>query len=361
MPIESIKSSNKTLSQYLPGYRLFLVVLVIASLALAKDFLLPIAIAFILSLILSPAVRTLTGWKVPNIIASFTMLAVSVTLFVGSLWLVTPAVAEWMTNAPAKLEQRFSSDKDIQKTLTKLQEASEKVNKAVEKIDIENNTEHQTRIQIDQSDWASDILSALQSGLAQVLLIFALTMFLLSSGQQLVLNLVRLSRQREKRKKYIYLFQRLRSEVGQYLAAAFLVNLVLGCITSAVFWYLDVPLAWTWLVLITFLRFIPYVGISLIAILLTLVSLTHFDTLYEALMPLAIFMTLSTIFGFFIDSLVHGFRLKINPIVVFISVIFWGWLWGAAGAIIAVPLLTVALVAADSFEWKKFIKIVTVH
>ncbi|WP_017444960.1 AI-2E family transporter [Gayadomonas joobiniege] len=362
MSIAQIKSENKKLWQKLPGYRFFLVVLVITSLALAKDFLLPITLAFILSLVLSPAVRLLTKLKIPNLLASLIMLVVSVAVFVGSLWLVTPAVAEWMSKAPAKLEQRFNSDKEIQQTISKLQETSKKVNDAVEKMDIEKDQRQTTQITVEQeSNWSSDILASLQKAVTSVLLIFALTMFLLTSGQQLVLNLVCLSRRRYKRKQYIRLFQRLRSEVGQYLGAAFLVNLTLGCIASLIFWYLDVPLAWTWVVLITFLRFIPYVGISLIAILLTLVSLTHFDTLMESLMPLGIFMGLSTIFGFFIDPLVHGFRLKINPIVVFISVIFWGWLWGAAGAIIAVPLLTVALVAADCFRWKKFIQIVTAH
>ncbi len=336
-----------------------MVVLSIVSLSLAKDFLLPVILSFILSLILSPAVRFLIRHKVPSVLASAFMLAVSCGVFIGAIWLVTPGVAQWMSAAPDKIEQRLNTDKEIKQTIDKLQETSKKVNDAVEKIAIEDKASEQASVVIEQNSWSSELLTGLQKGLSSTLLIFALTLFLLISGNELVLNLVRLSSQKNKRKRFIRLFQRLRSEVGRYLGAAFLVNLTLGCLTSLIFWYLDVPLAWTWVVLVTFLRFIPYVGISLIAILLVLVSLTHFDNLWETLMPVGIFLSLSTLFGFIVDPLVHGMRLKINPIIVFISVIFWGWLWGAAGAIIAVPLLTVALVTADCMGWHTLTKIVT--
>lgn len=341
------------------GLPFLVIVITIASLSFAKDFLLPVILAFLLSLVLSPAVRFLIKIKIPGVLASLIMLSISCAIFAGALWLVTPGVAQWMSAAPEKIEQRLSTDKEIKSTIDKLQETSKKVNDAVEKIAIEDKETSQTKVVIEQSSWSSDILNALQLGLSRTLLIFALTMFLLTSGHELILNLIHLSSQAKKRKRLIRLFQRLRREVGQYLGAAFLVNLALGCITSTVFWYLDVPLAWTWLVLITFLRFIPYVGISLIAILLLLVSMTHFSSLQETLMPLGIFMGLSTIFGFFVDPMVHSFRLKVNPVVVFVSVIFWGWLWGAAGAILAVPLLTVALVTADCMNWNKITRIVT--
>ncbi|MCU4676126.1 AI-2E family transporter [Catenovulum sp. 2E275] len=341
------------------GYPFLITVLAIVCLSLAKDFILPIILAFLLSLILSPAVRFLMRLKIPSVLASFTMLLVSCAVLVGAIWLVTPGVAKWMSAAPEKIEQRLSTDEEIQQTIDKLQETSKKVNDAVKKIGIEEESEQQTQVVIQQESWSSGLLASLQKGLSQTLLIFALTLFLLISGNELVLNLVRLSSQPKKRKRYIMLFQRLRREVGQYLGAAFLVNLTLGCLTSLVFWYLDVPLAWTWLVLVTFLRFVPYVGIGLIAILLVLVSMTHFDTLLETFMPLGIFMGLSTIFGFIVDPLVHSMRLRINPIIVFVSVIFWGWLWGAAGAILAVPLLTVALVTAECMGWTTLTRIVT--
>ncbi|MEP3562619.1 MAG: AI-2E family transporter, partial [Marinobacter sp.] len=88
-------------------------------------------------------------------------------------------------------------------------------------------------------------------------------------------------------------------------------------------------------------RFIPYLGNMLTIALLTLVSAVTLDTLWMmALAPLS-FILLTTIVGFFLEPWIHGFRMAINPVIIFISIFFWGWLWGPVGVLLAVPLMTV--------------------
>lgn len=330
--------------------RLLIVIAVVACLSLARDFFLPIVIAVLLTLTLSPGVKWLTRIGLPRVLSSVLMTAVACGLIVGALWLVTPAIAQWMTTAPDKIERALDVEDDFRDTLQTLKETSDKVSDAVDEI-VPSDVDAPQPLVVTEKTWSSKLLTNIQKAFGSLLLILALTLFLLSTGDGLVLNLIRLRPHSSSRRHLIRLFRRLRYEVGRYLGAAFLINLTTGTVTSIGMWLLDMPMPWTWLVLVTLLRFIPYVGVGLIITLLTLVSLTHFDTLTHALIAPGAFLVLTTIVGMFIDPMVHGVRLSVNPVIVFISVLFWGWLWGIAGAIIAVPMLTIGLVVADSMQW----------
>jgi len=75
--------------------------------------------------------------------------------------------------------------------------------------------------------------------------------------------------------------------------------------------------------------------------MLGVVSLTSLDTLWMmAIAPIG-YLALTSLVGFFVEPYIHGFRMQINPIVIFISIFFWGWLWGPVGVVMAVPLMTV--------------------
>jgi len=88
-------------------------------------------------------------------------------------------------------------------------------------------------------------------------------------------------------------------------------------------------------------RFIPYLGVILTILLLAVVSAISLDAVWlMAFAPLG-YLGLTTLVGFFIEPWVHGFRMAINPVVIFVSIFFWGWLWGPVGVLLAVPLMTV--------------------
>lgn len=334
-----------------PSFSRFLIVVVaVVCLSLASDFFLPIVIAALLTLALSPGVNWLTRIGLPRVMASVLMTTVACGMIVVALWLVTPAIAQWMTTAPERIEHALDVEDDFKDTLQSLKETSEKVSDAVGEI-VPSDKQAPRPLVVTEKTWSSQLLTNIQKAFGSLLLILALTLFLLSAGDGLVLNLIRLNPHSPFRRRMIRLFRRLRYEVGRYLGAAFLINFITGAITSVGMWLLDMPMPWTWVVLVTLLRFIPYVGVGLIVTLITLVSLTHFDSLTHALIAPGAFLLLTTIVGMFIDPLVHGVRLSVNPVVVFISVLFWGWLWGIAGAIIAVPMLTIGLVVADSMQW----------
>ena len=112
-------------------------------------------------------------------------------------------------------------------------------------------------------------------------------------------------------------------------------------------YYLDVPNAAMWGMLVAVLNFVPYFGPVVGIILLATVGLLAFDTLWLVLLPPAWYLLLHLLEANLITPVVLGHRLTLNPVVVFVSLIFWTWLWGVPGALLSVPMLVSIKVVSD--------------
>ncbi|MEO6022607.1 MAG: AI-2E family transporter, partial [Burkholderiales bacterium] len=121
-------------------------------------------------------------------------------------------------------------------------------------------------------------------------------------------------------------------------------------VTVLAMWFLGMPNPLLWGVLVAILNFIPYVGPTLSLITLSLAALLSFDTLGQALLVPLVFVCLTLLEGQFLQPIVVGRRLALNPVVIFISFLLWGWLWGIAGMLIAVPLLVTLKICCDHLE-----------
>jgi predicted PurR-regulated permease PerM len=95
------------------------------------------------------------------------------------------------------------------------------------------------------------------------------------------------------------------------------------------------------------LNYIPYLGPLTALTLLTLVALVTFDELSNVLFVALTFVTLTTIEGQFLNPMIVGHRLTLNPVIVFASLLLWGWIWGVLGVVVAVPILVTLKVVCD--------------
>jgi len=132
-----------------------------------------------------------------------------------------------------------------------------------------------------------------------------------------------------------------------YLSVVALINIAVGICGGAAAWVAGLPDPVAWAVLGFILNFIPYIGALIMEAALFVVGLVTFPTLTHALVAPMIFLALATLEGHFITPSIMGRRLTLNPLIVFLSLVFWTWLWGPVGAFLAVPLLIVALVVAN--------------
>ena len=94
-----------------------------------------------------------------------------------------------------------------------------------------------------------------------------------------------------------------------------------------------------------FFNFVPYLGALLMEVILLAVGLVTFPTLGHALLAPLLYLAFTTLEGHFVTPAIMGKHLLLNPLTVFLALVFWTWLWGPVGALLAVPILIVTLVA----------------
>jgi len=126
-----------------------------------------------------------------------------------------------------------------------------------------------------------------------------------------------------------------------------LINLGLGIIVSIGLYFLGVPNAVMWGVLVAALNFVPYFGPVAGVILLAGVGLLTFDTLWKGILPPAWYLLLHLLESNLITPVLLGRRFTLNPVMIFVSLIFWTWLWGVPGALLSVPILVGIKIVCD--------------
>lgn len=130
-------------------------------------------------------------------------------------------------------------------------------------------------------------------------------------------------------------------DTSAYLGTITLINATLGLTVAGFLWMIDMPTPLMWGGIVALLNFIPYLGPIVAAALLTLGGLMTYEDIWLALLPAAIMTGAHLIEANVITPLVVGHRLTISPVLILLSLSFWGWVWGAPGALLAVPLLII--------------------
>ena len=130
-------------------------------------------------------------------------------------------------------------------------------------------------------------------------------------------------------------------DVSSYLGTITVINIILGCITGVALYWVGMPYPAMWGGIVTLLNYIPYFGPVVGAFLLAVGGLMTFNDIWLAMLPPAIMYGLHLVEANAITPFVVGHRLTISPLLILISLSFWGWVWGTAGALLAVPLLII--------------------
>jgi predicted PurR-regulated permease PerM len=160
---------------------------------------------------------------------------------------------------------------------------------------------------------------------------------------------------RDARLRALKIINDIEENLSGYLVLVTIINFCLGLATVAVAYLLELPFPLLWGALAFGLNYLPYIGPGFVCVLLFLVGLLTYPTLPGALLPSAIFLTITTIEGQFLTPAIVGRRiLQVNPLVVFLAIAFWAWLWGPPGAFMAIPFLIIFRSAIEHlYPWQK--------
>jgi predicted PurR-regulated permease PerM len=189
------------------------------------------------------------------------------------------------------------------------------------------------------------------SFLGSLTVIAFLVYFFLASGDLFKRKLVRLSGERlSQRRITVQVIDQIAERVGKAMIHLLFAGVLVGVSTWALLWWFGVNYPVLWGFAAGLLNCIPYLGPAVVAAGLFLATLLQFTDLATAMMIAGISLVITTLEGSLFTPIVFGRSVALNPVAVFVSFMFWGWLWGIPGMFLALPLLTIVKTIAESVE-----------
>jgi predicted PurR-regulated permease PerM len=152
------------------------------------------------------------------------------------------------------------------------------------------------------------------------------------------------------KKKAVAIARETEASISTYLVTVTLVNLGLGLSVAAVMYLLKMPNPVLWGALAALAEFVPYLGATALIALLTLAGLVTFEQVGHALLIPTSYLAVNILQSQFVAPLILGRRLTLNPVAIFVGLVFWWWIWGVPGAFIAVPLIATFKIFCDHIE-----------
>ena len=299
-----------------------------------RSILLPIVLALLLSFLFRPIVRVLAKLKIPlSVSAAFILIGLLALVGYGITALATPAVG-WLQKAPAGLTE-------LEHKLLPVKESVAQVTKATGEIEKLAAPEPQTapKVEVKRHPITEMFFVRTPEFIASAVLLSILLYFLLVYDQAFIAKLVKLLPTLSDKKTAVSIAHDIESHVSRYLFTITAINTCLGLAVGTAVGLLGLPNPVMWGVMVALLNFVPYLGALAGIICMTIGAVLSFDSLGYALIFPAVYLAFGTLEGSFITPWVMGRSLTLNPVIILLSLTFWGWMWGIVGIILAVPIL----------------------
>jgi predicted PurR-regulated permease PerM len=318
-----------------------LMLLVLVILYFTGEVVLPVIFAFLFNLLLQPAMTVLIKVHIPKTVAALFI----ILLFIGAVggigfYLSGPA-AEWISKAPqslARLEQRFSA---ITQPVASVQKASQEVEKIAGGPGADA-----TSVSLKGPGLGSMVFSGTRTILAEFATMVLLLFFLLRSGDLFLRRLVEVLPTLSDKKQAVDIWHEITRNISGYLVTITMMNGAVGIATGFATYMFGLSNPILWGVLAFVLNYILILGpLSGVAILF-LAGLLTFDTIWQALLPAVSYLVIHLTEGA-VTPVLLARRFELNPVLVIISLVFWYWMWGIPGALLAVPLLASFKIICD--------------
>jgi len=319
---------------------------VLTAMYVARDVLIPIAFALLLALLLSPLLRRLGRLGLPDLASAFILVVGVAAVFTLGVLLLARQAQQWLTEAPATVQQvgqmlpaKFGPLSDLEKT-----------SDAVAEMTTPSPDVKPLEVEVQNQDLALAVVGVSSQFVGSAVIVFVVAFFLLGFSDTLKRQATSSRSSFNERRHVVQLLINVERGISRYLATITLINIGLGIVTGLVLWLLGIPNPILWGVMAATLNYVPHVGAFLcMAILFFVGAVTHQSISY-GLMCAGVFMVLTSIESYFVTPMILSRSLQLSPLAVILAILFWGWLWGISGGLMAAPLLTVVKIICDQFE-----------
>ena len=344
------------------GVGIIAAVAIVASLYLARAFFVPLLIGVLASYSLAPLVELLRRCHIPRAVGAAVVLGlISALLTWGVVALADDAAAlvSSLPEAARKVREEVRSARDSgPSSLQKIQEAATTLEAAAADASEQQPAKAKLttpRREAAPSSWLQDALFAqgalLATVAAQAPLVLLLTYFLLASGEHFRRKLVRLvGPSLSTKKETVRMLEEINVQIQRNLFATVLGNVLVGAGTWLAFAAMGVENAAAWGVAAGLMHFVPYLGPMAFAVASGVAAFLQFGSAAQGFTVAAISLVVATAAGALIMTWLQSRFARINAAVLFIALIFFGWLWGIWGLLLGAPLVAIAKVVCDHVE-----------
>jgi predicted PurR-regulated permease PerM len=316
------------------------VLLLLAALHYAQPLVMPVVLAFITGIVLTPILVRARAVGIPYWLTALLLVGILIAALSYAVVLLAEPVGEWIQKAPqfgAVLREKFRFLDGPIAAFNSLRESI-----------IGRAKEGEGGISVDlYAVLVQPMLSVLTPALGQMIIFFATLLFFLAGRENIRRRFLTFWAGRKARLDAMRFLNDTEASITRYFVTITGINLALGLLLGAFAYLIGLPNPVVWAVLAFILNFMPYIGPAVTILLLLGVGLMSFESLTLALAAPAFFFAASIVEGEFVTPGIVGLQLALSPLLVFLAVAFWTWFWGPFGALLAVPLLIIGMIALN--------------
>lgn len=301
------------------------------------DFFLPVTAAMVIAIALVPLLEWLERRRVPSSIAAFLCLFIFLVIANAALASIVVPATEWFTLLPERIPQ-------IQANLAPLIDFYSNLQKFVDdtvQMLASGPVAAAQASAISAPSSIMDYVSSAPHAAIQVFFAILVIYFFLSGWTRLRERTITSRGSFGGALATARVIQNVVDSTSAYLGTITVINVTLGLLVAVALWAIGMPSPLMWGGIVALLNYVPYIGPILAAVLLALGGLMTFSDVWLALLPAAILVGLHVVEANAVTPAILGKRLTINPLLILLSLSFWGWVWGTPGALLAVPLLII--------------------
>lgn len=325
----------------------------------AQDVVIPVILSALMFYALDPVVDRLERWRIHRAIgAGLVLLTLVGAAGYGAYTLRDDAMAiiEGLPRAAKQLRASLQSGTQQEPgAMDKLQEAAKEIDKtAAEAAGPEATTRGVTPVQVVQPFRASDYLVWGSMGavtlIGQGVMILFLTYFLLVADDLYRKKLVKITPTLSKKKITLQIVEEIGNQIERFMLVQIFTSALVAVVTALALWWLGLKQPVVWGIAAGVLNSIPYFGPIIVTAGLALVSYLQFGTIQMMVSVAGIALLITTLEGWGLTPMLMGKAASINPAAIFVAILFWSWVWGAWGLILAVPMVMMVKAVCDRIE-----------
>ncbi len=312
-----------------------------AALYVASAIILPVILAFILKLMLQPAMRLLERAHIPRALGALLIILLVVGGLAGIGTVLSGPAEAWAAKLPEGIPRLVEHLKFLRAPFDALQ----RILHQAEQVTAGPGPSGATVAM--PSGFAGTLFGGMRAAIGGLFTTMLVLFFLLVSGDTFLRRGVEILPRFHDKRQAVDISQRIEHDISAYLVTITAMNAAVGIATAAAMHFSGLGDPVLWGAVAFLLNYVPVLGPLTGMAIIFLAGLLSFDSLWGALLPVVLYLAIHVIEGEVVTPLLLARRFTLNPVLVILALIFWFWMWGVPGAILSVPMLAITKIICD--------------